>query len=136
MRTIKFRGFNKKNGVWLYGFYLQNRGAHFVAPDEFAYGKSWGDYEVDPDSVGQFTGLQDANETYIYEGDILECWYERNVNPGVVVYRNGSFGFAPNNEDFGPFESLEEFLVGSQFGYKIIGNIHDNPELINKPTND
>ncbi len=71
MRTIKFRGFNKKNGVWLYGFYLQNRGAHFVAPDEFANGKTWEDYEVVPESVGQFTGLTDKNGKGIYEGDII-----------------------------------------------------------------
>lgn len=36
MRTIKFRGYNKKNSAWLYGSYILNRGAHFVAPDEFA----------------------------------------------------------------------------------------------------
>lgn len=55
MRTIKFRGFNKKNNVWLYGFYVQSRGKHFVTPDEFANGKSWEDYEVEEESVGQFT---------------------------------------------------------------------------------
>ena len=40
-REIKFRGFNRKNNVWLYGFYLQNRGAHFVCPDEFAGAKKF-----------------------------------------------------------------------------------------------
>ena len=49
MRDIKFRGFNRKNVVWLYGYYLQNRGANFVCPDEFADGKWRDDYEIDPE---------------------------------------------------------------------------------------
>ena len=40
MREIKFRGFNRKNNVWLYGFYLQNRGVHFIVPDEDEH-KEW-----------------------------------------------------------------------------------------------
>ena len=71
MRQIKFRGYNAKNRQWLYGFYLQNRGANFVCPDEFANGKSWEDYEVDLESVGQYTGLKDANGKEIYEGDVV-----------------------------------------------------------------
>lgn len=72
MRTIKYKGYNKKNKKWLYGFYLQNRGAHFVCPDEFANGKTWEDYEVDPESVCEFTGLTDAKGNDIYENDLLE----------------------------------------------------------------
>jgi len=71
MREIKFRGFNRKNSEWIYGFYLQNRGAHFVCPDEFANGKSWDDYEIEPDTLGQFTGLRDKNGKEIYEGDVV-----------------------------------------------------------------
>ena len=56
MRTIKFRGYNRNNEKWLYGFYLQNRGQHFVCPDEFATGKSWEDYEIKPETLGQYTG--------------------------------------------------------------------------------
>lgn len=52
MREINFRGYNRKNKQWLYGFYLQNRGYHFVCPDEWATGKLWDDYQVEPETVG------------------------------------------------------------------------------------
>ena len=63
MRVIKFRGFNAKNNQWLYGSHIINRGKHFVAPDEFAGDKTWEDYEVDPETIGQFTGLTDKTAT-------------------------------------------------------------------------
>lgn len=88
MREIKFRGFNRKNNVWLYGFYLQkrwssessaesdsstaesrqssakaSRGAHFIVPDEFADGKSWDDYEIDPATLGAVHGTEGQERT-------------------------------------------------------------------------
>jgi hypothetical protein len=55
-REILFRGWNKKNKCWIYGYYIKNRGVHFVCADEFAIGKTWEDYEVEPETVGQYTG--------------------------------------------------------------------------------
>lgn len=123
MREILFRGFNKKNNQWLYGFYLRNRGAHFVCPDEFAVGKSWEDYEVDPYTVGQYTGLLDKNGTKIFEGDIIDF---TNVDyPDCeIIYDNGAFVCNEIGEDNIVCE-LHLRLVN-----EVIGNIHDNPESI------
>ena len=72
-REILFRGWNKKNKRWIYGYYLVNRGEHFISPDEFVNPlASYEDYVIDADTVGQYTGLKDAKGKRIFEGDIIE----------------------------------------------------------------
>ena len=124
MRESKFRGFNSKNGVWLYGFYLQNRGAHFVCPDEFADGKSWDDYEIDPETRGEYTGQKDRSKQEIYEGDILR--WDEDDESSVVVYdsRHALFGMQhQGGRIYGLYDCKQKEL-------EVIGNIHDNPELL------
>jgi len=126
MRVIKFRGFNRKNNEWLQGFYLQNRGAHFVCPDEFATNKSWEDYEVDPDTVGQFTSLKDKDGHEIYEGDILGVGEEKEWLE--VRFVRGVFAFLWNgnlDDEFPCNAPTHEWA-------KVIGNIHDDQEIMKK----
>ena len=122
MRESKFRGFNRKNGVWLHGFYLQNRGAHFVCPDEFADGKSWDDYEIDPKTRGEYTGMVDRNKREIYEGDIIYDHYSNNRFRVYFTY--ASFDVEGILE--AEYRSLSDVANDSE----VIGNIHDNPELL------
>ena len=139
MRTIIFRGFNKKNKQWLYGFYLQNRGAHFVCPDEFAHGKTWDDYEVEPNTVGQFTGLTDMYDNEIYEGDVV-C-LDGQAEHRVVVFYEGAFNVAtlsewellnqgahPYTNDYAHMTRLDEWSCTGCL--RTIGNIHDNQEVL------
>lgn len=134
MRTIKFRGYNRKNNIWLYGFYLQNRGQHFVCPDEFATGKSWEDYEIDPETLGQFTGLFDKNGAEIYEGDIVSHPYidpifraivDESSVKSKVAFHDGAFVI---NYDVDDFIFLDAFIREGHV--EVVGNIHDNPELL------
>lgn len=124
MREIKFRGFNRKNKQWLYGFYLQNRGAHFVCPDEFATGKSWDDYEIGPATVGQFTGLKDKNGKEIYEGDVFSL----DAFCIKVIYRQDNCSFVLRKDDSSGWELPLDVPLCRD--YAVIGNIHDNPELL------
>ena len=168
LRPIKFRGYNKKRGEWLYGSHILNRGAHFIAPDEFAEGRTWEDYEVTLESIGQFTGLTDKNGREIYEGDIIK-WYEIGhsdhdvLEPPedyikecmeVVEFVGGTFCVyredAPSpipveflteewqaNEDdmFKWVYNTDEYpniTVDDMYICEVIGNIHDNPHMIEK----
>lgn len=124
MRTIKFRGFNAKNSKWLYGSHIINRGKHFVAPDEFADDKTWEDYEVEPETIGQFTGLTDKKGNEIYEGDIVLY----NGNKRVVEHEECTFGLSHHENGF-PFEPFCKLPIPLR-KCVVVGNIHDNPELM------
>ena len=146
MRIIKFRGYNKKNGEWLFGSYILNRGHHFVAPDEFADSKTWEDYEVIEETIGQFTGLCDKNGKEIYEGDILRYpakdksqeenfvsfevfWHDNDCadnHVGWQIDRRHFHGCICGTRD------ISTFLPRYTKKMVIIGNIHDNPELLER----
>lgn len=135
MITIKFRGYNKKNGTWMHGFYLQNRGAHFVCPDEFSEGKSWEDYEVEEETIGQFTGLYDKNGNEIYEGDIVKFHYKTadKEYSSILVPTEKLFGNITTNKYHQWIilsDGLEIHIENAVKYGVIVGNIHDNPDLL------
>lgn len=131
MRTIKFRGKRLDNGKWLYGDLMHdNVGGCYVYPIECeALFKA---NSVDPDTVGQFTGLTDKNGKEIYEGDVIGCH-----NPEIkhLIFYNekqGRFMAALNGDienDFIGVCGLDDrrWMASKD----VIGNVHDNPELLN-----
>ena len=107
----------------LYEIYMPRTDERHIQPE-------W--YCVDPETVGECTGLKDCNGKMIYEGDLLRtkkygvCIGRSNVNgydTFFVVYRPGGFRLERNNPDRG-------FNLTDSTELEIIGNIHDNPELI------
>lgn len=115
MRTIKFRGKRLDNGAWMYGSLVILNGRHFIFDNADRH-------EVDPTTVGQYTGLNDTNSQEIYEGDIFQAGYFGGVD--VVMWDN------ENTRYIGRSPQGCISYVGREPAVKIIGNIHDNPELL------
>lgn len=148
MREIKFRGKSKYVNEWCYGSYIftndntnnpfrthpfkeSHRIVFWVAGDWNMGG--WVDEEVIPETIGQYTGLKDKNGKEIYEGDIL-TWSENGItsNPLVVEFKHGAFGYT-YTYDFVSFSGNSNFMFNqfdTDIRFEVIGNIHDNPELI------
>jgi len=145
MREILFRGKRIDNGEWVKGYLFKTTGFKIsqrtldfciqVIDDDLGH---WS-FNVIPETVGQFTGLLDKNGVKIFEGDIINI--ERDYSIGIeeyyarIAFSYGSFGFITKYDEkfelftsFGGLNDREEFSSTTS----IIGNIHDNPELLTK----
>lgn len=144
MREIVFRGKRIDNAEWIEGdllrtkFYLDDseHSLIFTATVEFPRSEFGGANEVIPETVGQYTGLTDKNGKRIFEGDIVKHYNmfsdpEAYVIGHVYYFQDRCMWKRTTSDDFNntgrPIDD-PEIHVGSK--YEVIGNIHDNPELI------
>ena len=129
-REILFRGKRMDNGEWTYGYYCPKPYSHFpceatIFPSE-TIDRDWHGERVDPDTVGQFIGLCDKNGVRIFEGDIIEYTDGCNDWLGAVKYDGDDAQFVVRfiGGDVESFDNL--YSVDCE----VIGNVHDNPELL------
>ena len=125
MREYLCRGKTIANGKWSEGTLLVTKQGCCITPDATVY------VAVDPETVGQYTGLTDKNGTKIFEGDIVK--YGDTVHNVVFEQRNGTayFGLVYSTLEtlsFGYYQDLKQI--------EVIGNIYDNPELVGGEEND
>ena len=126
MREILFRGKRIFDGKWVNGFAYKQYSAAKV--EEWYIRAFETDFLVIPETVSQFTGLTDKNGMKIFEGDIVEgnSEYFTYTHPyGKIVYDGGQYliSFDDVLEDI-------ECLGAWANDVEIIGNIYDNPELL------
>jgi len=137
MKDIKFRGKRVDNGEWVYGYYSRCDNDHYIYEiksicihkGEDCWENDLFKVEVIPESVGQYINKKDKNGVEVYTGDVINCsvgcphvieWYDEV--PSSALMGGGMPGF---------------YLSGMNEGYawldveEVIGNMTDNPELLN-----
>lgn len=133
MRTIKFRG-KTKQGEWLYGDLVRGENdVYYIFPLDMDRSGAVPEEDVFiiPETVGQFTGLYDNNGREIYEGDIIEGRYI-NVRH-VIEWHEEEATFCASLIQELKYKDMYSTLKKSwieKSKKEVIGNIHDNPELL------
>lgn len=124
-REILFRGKSILTGLFIEGNLVIDRNREtFIIWFNHKQKECW--TSIYPYSVGQYTGRTDKNGNKIFEGDIVII---DNSLKAVVIWFNGSFRF--QDELSGKATSLDEMgVVMRNYDVQVIGNIHDNPELM------
>jgi len=118
MQDIKFRGMSIATGEWVYGgyFWEERCGYNHDATCHFIVNNNMENVEVDPATVGQFTGFR--RNADVYKDDI--CDTRTRFGKGVVTFEDGMFKLCGLS------------LVTFSGKLEVIGNIFDNPELLTK----
>lgn len=125
MREIIFRGKLKvdngehKKGDWVFGDLVRIKDGEKTSTMIYGFG------EVDPSTVAQYTGLTDQNGTKIFEWDIIQHDFgsdQIGVQYAVVEYDSKYASFMIN--------PLYDWMFCEKNDCEVIGNIHDNPELM------
>lgn len=140
MREILFRGQTRRLGEkvrmngekvpsnWAYGGICHGRGAFSIiyGDMDIKLENPIEKFVVYTDTVGQYTGLTDKNGKKIFDGDIVQCYFADGYKEkGTIRWSNQDVRFS-----FVPFDEKYMWGIDNTDKFEVIGNIHDNPELL------
>ena len=132
-RTIKFRGKSLATGEWLHGSHFNDGAEDYILPNLPSGAIDYESYQVDQNTVGQFTGLHDKNGKEIYEDDIVKKHDPYDVYAsdyiGKVTWRKGKWE-VPHFYAGSLFEADLFLDAFASHKHEVIGNVFDNPDLI------
>ena len=129
MREIIFRGKRIDNGEWVEGYFVNLWLMHYQKHQPIITDYNAVSYDVDLSTVGQYTCLTDKNGTKIFEGDILRHY---NHSTDTEKYEIGKVFFDSYSACFKRTSNPDAVYLGKRCTYGVIGNIHDNPELLKR----
>lgn len=115
-----YRAKRTDNGEWVEGFYAYMKPYHYIMPKENY--DSW--IGIDEKTLCACTGLKDKNEKLIWENDIVTGWFDDKRITGYIMYGSNAIFFIERKGLYGIH------LDNSQDWLEVIGNIFDNPELL------
>ena len=133
MREILFRGKRTINGDWVYGDFVHGNERKSLRDSIFVYDsetQSFNDYEINPSTLGQYTGLKDKNGKRIFEGDVAKVLQGKDKDIAYVGFENGSFMLYPKTGNI--YERTMWSYWYNDWDVEVIGNVHDNPDLLEK----
>ena len=128
MREILFRGKLINGGQWTFGNLIEHFNGNCAISTKTDIIGTFG--RVIPETVGEYTGLTDKNGKQIFEGDIVNCKTKYGEDIGRIVFYEGKFQVFWDSEL--NYHQNAHFTRYYDINSKttIIGNIHDNPELL------
>ena len=139
MREIIFRGKRLDNGEWAEGYFVNLWMINYQKHQPIITDNNAVSYDVDPSTIGQYTGLIDKNGERVWEGDILHI---ARIADGLGGYYQPPLDYPVNvvvkwDLCAWMWETLCEDKryisfpnAWSHYECEIIGNVHDNPELL------
>ena len=143
MREILFRGKRLQGGNWVEGYFFKSdinkreresgKATLIFTPDCDTFitvPECHNSFMVVSDTVGQYTGLKDKNGKRIFEGDIAKVMQGKDKDIAYVGFENGAFMLYPKTGNI--YERTLWSYWYNDWDVEVIGNITDNPELLEK----